>query len=358
DTLNKLGRHGEGGFVATCNSGGAGKWEPKFAHYLAGARVVVVQDKDDPGRKHAKQVAESLRGLAKTVRIVQAKEGKDATDHIEAGHDLEDFVPAEEEADPVDPEAKILYRMSDTGNAQRFADQHFNAVRYVHTWKRWLLWTGTHWRQDDVAGIQGLVAETLEVMWAEARALADDARTRLLRHALSSEANRRRNAVLEIAAADPRIATTHAGLDQKGWVLNVRNGTIELVDGSLREHRQADYLTHCLDVDYDAGAECPRWDDFLIQVMDGRQELVDFIRRAVGYSLTASTTEQVFFMLYGTGSNGKSTFLEVMRTLFGALAQNADFGTFLHREQESVRNDIARMRGVRFVTAVEAEGDR
>jgi putative DNA primase/helicase len=358
DSLNNLGRHGEAGFVATTNSGGAGKWVPAFAHYLGGARVVIVQDKDDPGRKHARQVAESLKGLAKTVRIVQAKEGKDATDHLQAGYGLDDFIPAEEGETPADPEAAITYRMSDTGNAMRFADQHHNAVRYVHTWKRWLLWTGTHWRQDDTGAVQGLVQETLEAMWAEARALNEDARLRLLRHTLATEAARRRNAVLEIAGSDPRVATTTAGLDLAGWLVNAKNGTIELTDGSIREHRQSDYLTHCLPVDYDPTALCPRWNDFLIQVMDGRQELVDFLRRAVGYSLTGSTREQVFFMLYGTGSNGKSTFLEVLRSLFGPLAQNADFGTFLHREQETVRNDIARMRAARLVTAVETEGDR
>lgn len=358
DTLNRLGKHGEDGFVATCNSGGAGKWDATFAHYLRDARVVIVQDKDDPGRKHATAVAESLRGLAKTVRIVEAKDGKDATDHILAGYTLEDFVPASEVADPVDPEGAVTYRMSDTGNALRFADQHHDQVRYVHTWKEWLLWSGRHWQPDDLAGVQGLVGKTIESMWTEARALSEDARMRLLRHTLGTEAARRRAAMLEIAAADPRIATTSGKLDQGGWLVNAHNGTIELLGGSMREHRQSDYLTHCLSVDYDPAAECPRWNDFLIQVMDGRPELVDFLRRAVGYSLTGSTREQVFFMLYGTGANGKSTFLEVLRSLFGALAKNADFSTFLHREQEGVRSDIARMRAARLVTAVETEGDR
>jgi len=362
DNLNKAGEHGAKGFVATTNSGGAGKWEPAFAHYLAGARVVVVQDKDESGRKHARQVADSLKGLALTVRIVEAKEGKDATDHLQAGYGLDDLVPAEEAVPGApqgeEPEVAPRYNLSDTGNALRFADTHHDAVRFVHTWKRWLLWSGTHWRQDDLAGVQGLVQETLDSMWGEARNLKDDARTRLIRHTLTTEAARKRNALLEIAASDARIATTHSGLDQNGWLVNAWNGTIELKDGSMREHRQSDYLTHCLPVDYDPAAECPMWDDFLIQIMDGRKELVDFLRRAVGYSLTGATTEQVFFMLYGTGSNGKSTFLEVLRSLFGSLAQNADFGTFLHKEQESVRNDIARMRGVRFVTAAEAEGDR
>jgi 5S rRNA maturation endonuclease (ribonuclease M5) len=80
------------GAVATCNPGGAGKWRAEFAEALRGAHVVVVQDKDDPGRRHADQVVASLRGVAQSVRLVEAKAGKDAADHLAAGFGLADFV--------------------------------------------------------------------------------------------------------------------------------------------------------------------------------------------------------------------------------------------------------------------------
>lgn len=86
------------GAVATCNAGGAGKWHPEYGDALAGAQVVVVADKDEPGRKHAAQVAASLEGKAASVRVVEAATGKDAADHLAAGHTLEDFAPVDAQA--------------------------------------------------------------------------------------------------------------------------------------------------------------------------------------------------------------------------------------------------------------------
>lgn len=83
------------GGVATCNSSGAGKWRDEFASYFAGARVVVVADRDEPGALHARQVKRSLVGVARSVRVVEALTGKDASDHLDAGHALDQFVPAD-----------------------------------------------------------------------------------------------------------------------------------------------------------------------------------------------------------------------------------------------------------------------
>lgn len=87
------------GKVATCNMGGAGKWSPDYADHLRGANVIVVADKDEPGRKHAEQVRDSLAGVAKRVWVVQAREGKDAYDHLDAGYAVEEFEPIGEETD-------------------------------------------------------------------------------------------------------------------------------------------------------------------------------------------------------------------------------------------------------------------
>jgi 5S rRNA maturation endonuclease (ribonuclease M5) len=81
------------GAVATCNPGGALKWRKTYARWFEGADVVVVADRDAPGRAHAEQVAESLQGVAASVRIAEAAEGKDAADHLAAGHALDELVP-------------------------------------------------------------------------------------------------------------------------------------------------------------------------------------------------------------------------------------------------------------------------
>lgn len=80
------------GLAATCNAGGSGKWTAEHAQYLEGADVTIVADRDDKGREHALAVVESLRGLANSVYVVQAKSGKDAADHFAAGHTDSEFL--------------------------------------------------------------------------------------------------------------------------------------------------------------------------------------------------------------------------------------------------------------------------
>lgn len=85
------------GGVATTNPGGAGKWRPEYSAVLAGAHLQIIADRDEPGLDHAHQVAASLEGVARVVEIVQAREGKDAADHLAAGHGLSDFLPLDGE---------------------------------------------------------------------------------------------------------------------------------------------------------------------------------------------------------------------------------------------------------------------
>ncbi|WP_330183841.1 toprim domain-containing protein [Nocardia sp. NBC_01503] len=82
----------QAGLVATCNAMGAGSWTPEHAHYLTGAgRVVVIADRDRPGYRHAAKVAETLHGRVGEVRVLQAAAGKDLSDHLDAGHEIEDL---------------------------------------------------------------------------------------------------------------------------------------------------------------------------------------------------------------------------------------------------------------------------
>jgi P4 family phage/plasmid primase-like protien len=108
-------------------------------------------------------------------------------------------------------------------------------------------------------------------------------------------------------------------------------------------------------VNYDRDAKCPGWLNFLDTVADGNKELAAYLQRCIGYSLTGETIEHALFLLHGTGANGKSTFLEVLRHVFGEYAQTADFSSFLLSKGQPIRNDLAKLNGARFVTATESE---
>jgi hypothetical protein len=87
------------GIPATCNVSGAGpgKWLPQYSDQVAGCAVVIIADNDDPGKKHARAIAEALRSTAKSVALAVPGYGKDVTDLLTAGYTLDHLLPLEED---------------------------------------------------------------------------------------------------------------------------------------------------------------------------------------------------------------------------------------------------------------------
>ncbi len=138
-------------------------------------------------------------------------------------------------------------------------------------------------------------------------------------------------------------------------MLNVANGTLDLKTRQLRPHRPEDLLTKLAPVRFDPEAVCPRWLAFLDRVLAGNEKVIGFLQRAVGSALTGDAEDQVIFILYGTGANGKSTFLKTIAALLGEYACWAAAETFLVKRSDGPRNDVARLRGARFVASTETE---
>lgn len=254
--------------------------------------------------------------------------------------------------------------LTDLGNARRFIMGYEQSVRSVMTNRRpWLLWDDQRWTPDTTGEVERMAKQTVRRIYNEASKIQDeDKRDAVLKHASRSESAPRIRAMLELAATEPELSITAAQLDANPWLLNVNNGTVDLRTGVLRPHRRDDLITKLAPVDFKPrllpGAHAPRWEKFLLEIMQGDEELVEFLQRAVGYTLTGDTREQCLFFCYGTGSNGKSTFLETMRSLFGDYAKQSDFNTFLSSRNEGPRNDLARMQGARLVTASEADTEK
>jgi putative DNA primase/helicase len=250
--------------------------------------------------------------------------------------------------------------LTDLGNARRFIEQHVESLRSCTAQRPpWFLWEGTHWTPDETGEAERLAKSTVRSLYAEAAAAGDDdVRDSLLKHAVKSEASPRITALMTLAATEPEISVTMDRWDADPWLLNVENGTLDLRKGVLLPHQRSNLITKLVPIEYNAKAKAPRWMRFLHEVMAGDLELIEFLQRAVGYSVTGDTREQCLFFCYGQGANGKSTFFETLRGLLNDYAQQSDFTTFLTRRNDGPRTDLARMRGARFVTAVEAQGDR
>jgi putative DNA primase/helicase len=196
---------------------------------------------------------------------------------------------------------------------------------------------------------------TAESIAEEAMQFDGDKRKELQAHWRRSESESRLKAMVNLAATEPEIAIKPNVLDCDPLLFNVLNGTLDLRTGTLRDHDPEDFITKLAPVEFGPEATCPRWGGFLDRIFGGDEELIQFVQRAVGYSLTGSTEEQCLFLLHGRGANGKTTLIETLRALLGDYAAHAEFSTFLNHRQAQVRNDLARLAGARLVSAVEMD---
>jgi putative DNA primase/helicase len=248
------------------------------------------------------------------------------------------------------------YNLTDLGNAERFVAHHGEDVRYCYPWRKWLVWTGARWERDEAGLVHRLAKETVRGIYREAAAAEDeDRRKALAKHAAASESEARIRAMVELAKSEVPISPDE--LDADPWLLNVQNGTINLRTGELREHRREDLITKLAPVEYDPGATAPTWEAFLERVLPGK-ELRAFVQRAVGYSATGDTSEQCMFIHHGPGANGKSTFQETVAAALGDYAMRTPTETLLVKRSGGVPNDVARLKGARFVAASETEEGR
>jgi putative DNA primase/helicase len=244
---------------------------------------------------------------------------------------------------------------SDLGNADRFVSQHRQNVRWCEETGRWFVWCGTHWVEQRRGAVDLLAQETARSILTEADQIQDSTDRDLLKSWAKSSGNSSRlKGMLE--TSKPRLPVLLEKMDANPWLLNCQNGTVDLCTGDLKPHSRADMITMVAAAPYDPDAKCPVFDGFLGRIADGNAELVAFIKRALGYSLTGKTDEQCLFIAYGEGANGKSTLLNCVRELLGDYALNTPTSTLMAKKGDpGPGNDIARLRGKRLITASEGE---
>ncbi|HSW42622.1 MAG TPA: phage/plasmid primase, P4 family [Patescibacteria group bacterium] len=254
----------------------------------------------------------------------------------------------------------VGFMRTDAGNGEYFARLYGDRLRFDHRRGRWLVWADHWWRGDDTRQVRRLAKEAARARYQGATAISDlRERTDEARFAIATESRQRLDAMLIGAQSEPPVADAGDRWDGDPWLLGVGNGVLDLRTGLLRPGSPADRITLHTDVPYARDATCPRWELFLDEVFAGDEELVDYIGRAVGYSLTGQTTEQCVFLGFGSGANGKSVFLTVLRALAGEYATNTPFSTFELNARASIPNDLAALAGRRLVTASETnEGAR
>jgi putative DNA primase/helicase len=244
------------------------------------------------------------------------------------------------------------FPLTDLGNAERLVAAHGVGIRYLTG--GWYTYERHRYAEDRGRRIVILAGESARSIYAEAAAADDaDRRKQLASWAQQSESRGRIDNAVSLAG--PRVSEPLEDYDANPLLIGLQNGVYDLERDEFRDGRPDDRITLAMNVEYAVKAACPRWQKFQLEIHGGDADMVAFKRRAWGYTLSADTSEQKLFMCFGEGANGKTTEQNVVLDLQGEYGRKIEPDTLLVRNRGGARNDIARIRGARFIATVEVE---
>ncbi|UBR30211.1 phage/plasmid primase, P4 family [Bacillus sp. SD-4] len=255
-----------------------------------------------------------------------------------------DFIN-EDIAEVVEDKPKRKFKLTEMGNAERIAYEYGHVIKYIND-IGWFIWDGKRWKVDTKKEIERITAKVLRSLSKS----EDEAEAKWSR--MCERRNIRMNSIKDLM---PLVPGERGDFDRHKFLFNVENGVVDLKTGKLLQHDRELGLTKITNITFDENAKCPEWLKFLDQIFLGDQALVEYMQRLIGYSLTGDISEQIMMFLVGGGSNGKSTFINTIKDLMGDYGKQAKSDTFIKKKETGANNDIARLVGSRFVSAIESE---
>ena len=246
-------------------------------------------------------------------------------------------------------------QFTDVTNANYFLKAFGDRIRFCVTWNKFLIWNGTCWQTDTRSSVESMCVKFVHKMYRGLRFISDlQLQKDFEKHLIKSESFRRIQALVGLVKVSEEIIVEDFELDKDEYLFNVKEITLNLKNGKGITPEPKHLITKKSNFIYEKDAKCPIWDMFLMQIFNNDLGLIHFVQKAMGYSLSGNVSEQCLFILWGTGANGKSTFLNVLQYLFGDYACSTMIETFMKKNSEQ-SNDLARLKGARLVTTSEVE---
>ncbi len=317
------------------------------------------------GSLDRQEVEEALRLAALAVGLEESEVEATIRSGIESGlkHPRQPGTPLEVQVTPEGPSAEAEPALSLP--AGRFAlDLYGNADRFVHLFGqdvhwcdphgRWYVWNGKCWKADALRDVHRMAERTIAALVRECRDRDDDKAIKW-----SAKCSRDGKPAREmIEVVKHRRAVPVEALDRHPWLLDVDNGIVDLRMGQLLPHDRKYLITSLSPARYEPDAPCPRWDQFLREIMAGNDAMIEALQRLAGYFLTGDISVQILPIFFGPGSNGKNVFLDTIMGILGPHAEEAPDGLITIRQGDEHPTEIADLYGKRLVVASETEEGR
>ena len=258
------------------------------------------------------------------------------------------------------PLDELLAHPTEGGSARWFLHLYRHQVRFVVESGAWYTYNSGRWQRDDANLVHELVKDSGHKLLQLVPHETSEARQKqMVTLAHQNDRIDRIRRVLAYAATDPSVVMRLENCDTDPHLLNTANGSVDLRDGRLLVHRPENHLTKTTGIPFDPNAKAPMFLAFLNRITRAHPELEQFLQVALGYTLLGDSREHKFFLVFGTGRNGKSTLIEVIQYVLGDYAQSSCSETWLRqRGGRGAEPDIARLPGVRMVCTAEIGENR
>ena len=231
-----------------------------------------------------------------------------------------------------------------------FAEWLEGKAVYVFEKKQWMIWNGSYWEADQCSLLTHLGFQFVSEVKA---ALVNIGKYSDLSNLSQFESINKLENIAKFATTDRSVSASD--FDTDPFLLAASDMWIDLNSGKAIAPAPSKLVSKALSVNYDQVADCPNFLRFLDDIFECDHELIGFVQRAIGYSLTGSTSEQCLFIMIGDGANGKSTFIHVINKLLGLYGSTAASQTLIANGGNSIGDDLVDLIGARLITVSETE---
>lgn len=350
------------GYWFTTWHGGAKNIKKIDLRALYNKKVILWPDNDVPGTEAMNAILGALKGHA-LVSTVSTEEGWDI------GDDVVDVAQSQ----GVDHVKEILYKAttlipedmgnpmpancqepSQLGSVRRFLYKYGKDVKYSQESGVWYLFKDGWWQEDRGMSQVFLMATSIvDTIWTDCTA----SNPKDIEKYFNAARNTKHiEGILNGVKMDPNVSISEHDFDPDPDIICVANGMLDLRTGVLRKGRRDDMASKQIPFEYDKNAKCPRFMEFMEQIMQGNSAVIQFLQQYFGYSLTGNPPDRIFVIFLGSGRNGKSTLINIIKTIMGAYHVTARTESIMSSDKaDRIGEDVIPLRGARLITMQESE---